>query len=153
MSIGIAWGNVERVGPGMYRLDFKSSIYNIRAVTGVEKLVYEVLYVLFTTMGTVINQPNIGCWLTTYLGSLIADTSGNMDQAREAFTLEIIRTQDQIKQRHIGIEIPAEEKLGSIVVDEIVVNPTTYDAEIRIVIVNALGQTAMVSIPQVLQAA
>lgn len=151
MAIGLAWGDVSRVGPGLYRIDLRPGIFTVRAVEGLEKLVYEVLYNLFTSLEAIPDDPATGSLLPAYLGRLALDPRGALAKSRDDLAFEVIRVQDLLKARHAQTSLPASERLNSIVVDEVTINPNELSADLRIMILNEEMQAAFVQVPRTIQ--
>lgn len=144
MAIGFSAGSFERISEGLYRIDFSQGFTLSRLATGLEKLAIEVLFFLWTSEGSVYDDPECGTKFQSYIGTLAigADTT----QVAALLADDVMRAENQIKTRQARVALPPAEQLKRIVLDAVEVDKITGTANLKILIINALDQAVGVEI-------
>lgn len=135
MPIGFSSGSFEEISEGLYRVDLSQGFATSRYSSGMEKLVFEVIYFLLTTKGSIPTDPTIGTRLRGFIGTL--NLGRNPDG--EAATLiadEVSRAAEIIRSRQVSSGLNAGELLKSIHVEQVVLDRDTQSASVRLVITN-----------------
>ena len=158
MAIGFSAGTLERLGPGVYRIDLRKGFSTSHYATGLEKLAFEVLYCLFTDEGSIPLDPTFGTKLKRLIG--LYNVGRNDTLAATLISTEVLKCESQVKSRQSVANLPAEEKLKSIIIDQIEIVRDDERVEsgafaagpsaiVRLVIVNDLDQSVGLEIPDV----
>lgn len=146
MPTGFSSGAFTKIADGLYRVSLGKGFATGRASTGLEKLVFEIVYFLMTTRGSIPSDPDIGTSLREFVGTLSIGRDG-VDQAAVLIADEISRSAEIIRSRQSQVTITNEETLDTIFVDEVVVDRASQSATVRIVVNNRAGQAAGFEIP------
>lgn len=144
MAFGLSSARFERIAEGLYRVHFDLGFRDTTFSRGFEKLAFEVIFCLLTTQGSIPDDPEFGTHLRAYVGQLMVN---HPEGAAAILGNEAIKAESQVKARQATRELLPDEKLESLTIDEVIVDPETQSAEIRLFIVNSLGQSVGFAIP------
>ena len=90
--MGFSAGTLVALAPGLYRLDLSGGFASARYATGLEKLCFEVIYILFTQLGSIYGDPDQGTKLKGYIGSL--NIGGDRGRIMTVLGDEIVRAEN-----------------------------------------------------------
>ena len=139
MSFGFTSGAFERIAEGLYRVRFDTGFASMRASYGLNKLAFEVFYCLFTTQGSIPDDPSFGTLIRRLAGQIMVDAVDG--RAASTITGEILKAEGQIRGRQAVANLPAAERLRSLVIDEVELVPADQACNIRLFIINDLGHS------------
>lgn len=156
MAIGFSAGTLELLGPGLYRINLRKGFSTSHMATGLEKLAFEVLYCLMTLEGSIPYDPTFGTKVKALIGTF--NIQRNTTLAATIIATEVVKCESQIRERQSSADIPAAEKLQSVILDSIeVVSDEEVDglsnigptAIVRVILTNELGQSVGLELPNV----
>jgi hypothetical protein len=147
VAFGFSSGAFESVGPGLFIVHFDRGFNTAHFASGLEKLAFEVFFCLLTSQGSIPNDPDFGTLLRQFIGQmgLGADTN----EASIFITNEVIKCENQVRGRQAARNLPLDERLKQIVLDEVAIDRSAQSATLRLFIVNELDQTVGFEIPSV----
>lgn len=143
-TFGFAAGEYKKLGSGLYSIDVRRGFTDARFGTGADKLVFEVVYCLLTTLGSVPSDQEFGTLLPAAIGRVsINDTA----ELQNFVQVEFNRAQAIIIARQRDQQLPEDQRLQRLVADSIEADKTQSMLTITAVVTNAAGQSVGMTIP------
>jgi hypothetical protein len=138
MPLGFSTGSLERLAPGLFRIDYGQGFASSHLATGLEKLAAEFLYVLFSSENSIPGQA-IGTRFLSLLGQINVGQDGA--KVGIQFATEMLKAQNQVLSSQASSGLPPEERLKVVNLDTVEVDRETQSANIGIMVINQLDQT------------
>lgn len=147
MAFGFSAGSFERLSEGLYRIRLDSGFESAHFATGLEKLAFEVLYCLFTTQGSVPDDPEFGTQLRSFVGQL--SMGGDEAKIAGVIAAEVYKAESQVKSRQASATLPPSERLKRLVLDSIEIDHAEQQVNFNLIIVNELDQAVGLAVPEI----
>jgi hypothetical protein len=122
--------------------DYKKSL----GVKGFQKMVNRFIKCLMTPLGTDLSDKEYG--------TILADSLGNNVDPGAAYSLvaqSVVAAENKIQEYDTLYEFPDDERLGSVQVDNVVTDPSSFGVLITLRLRNVAGTVATITISQLFQ--
>jgi hypothetical protein len=143
-TFGFAAGVYEKLGLGLYSIDVRRGFADARYGTGADKLVFEVIYCLLTTLGSIPSDEEFGTLLPAMVGRVSVN---DVTELQNFVQVEFNRAQAVLMARQRDQQLPDDQRLQRLIADSIEIDKTQSMLTVTAVVTNAAGQSVGMSIP------
>jgi hypothetical protein len=141
MTVGFSTGSFTRIGPSLYRVNFDVGFEQVRFASGLEKLCFEYLYVLYTRKRSIPRSLHTGTGFRDLIGQLAAGSSSR-GQVELAVMSETMDAESQVlASQATAKNLPDDERLQSVTVPSLTLDVAKQRVSVNLQITNILGRT------------